>query len=186
MSLRLLLSGHGRQASFLVIRSSNNLGNGTRTFFTRTVHESKASNSRTFKFTAASLLGSLCLGTYLLTNNPLNTVHADSEPPTSPSPSTSNTAERSPTPLNALLRSYVVYSMCSVPWLVDYAPAILQWLGSVPGLKQVSEVVIRQTFFGQVSTVSLLPVSLLPSLCSCLCCDSFSRRANLMDEYRAM
>lgn len=47
--------------------------------------------------------------------------------------------------------------------MVDYAPSILELLAAVPGLKQVSEVVIRETFFKQVRLLVFIrsPCSLL-------------------------
>ncbi|TFK85683.1 FAD-linked oxidoreductase [Polyporus arcularius HHB13444] len=57
--------------------------------------------------------------------------------------------ERPLTPLSTLIRTYVVYSFCSVPALVDWAPGILAALSAVPGLKQVTEAVVRATFFNQ-------------------------------------
>lgn len=61
-------------------------------------------------------------------------------------------SENQPTPLSTLLRSYFVYSMCSIPTLVDYAPTILDTLMSsrIPFVKQVTEAVVRATFFAQV------------------------------------
>lgn len=53
-------------------------------------------------------------------------------------------------PLSSLIRSYVVYSMCSIPALVDWAPSILATLTTIPGLKQVTEAIVRVTFFDQV------------------------------------
>jgi proline dehydrogenase len=50
----------------------------------------------------------------------------------------------------SLIRSYVVYSMCSVPGLVDASPKILSILSSVPGVRQVTEAFVRVTFFDQV------------------------------------
>lgn len=52
--------------------------------------------------------------------------------------------------LRALVRSYAVYTMCSIPALVDYSPKLLE-LGSVPGLKWITEALVRVTFFDQVS-----------------------------------
>jgi hypothetical protein len=63
-----------------------------------------------------------------------------------PSPS----EEHVPTPLSNLLTSYVVYSMCSVPALVDASPALLAFCTSVPGLRQLTEAFVRATFFRQV------------------------------------
>ena len=63
--------------------------------------------------------------------------------------------ERPLTPLSTLIRTYVVYSFCSVPALVDWASAILAALSAVPGLKQVTEAVVRATFFDQVGFFEL-------------------------------
>lgn len=58
--------------------------------------------------------------------------------------------ERPPTPLSSLVRSYLVYSICSIPLLVDWSPAILSTLLAIPGVKQVTEALVRITFFDQV------------------------------------
>ncbi|KAL5518438.1 PUT1_2 [Sanghuangporus vaninii] len=52
-------------------------------------------------------------------------------------------------PLSTLLRTYIVYSMCSFPWLVDNSPKILDVLMSIPLVKQVTETFVRATFFSQ-------------------------------------
>lgn len=52
--------------------------------------------------------------------------------------------------LGSLIRAYTVYTMCSVPALVDASPKILSVLSSVPGLKQITEAFVRVTFFDQV------------------------------------
>ncbi|ESK84830.1 proline dehydrogenase [Moniliophthora roreri MCA 2997] len=49
----------------------------------------------------------------------------------------------------SLIRSYVVYSMCSVPALVDMAPSLLQFFTSIPVIKDVTEAIVRITFFDQ-------------------------------------
>ncbi|KAF8907642.1 FAD-linked oxidoreductase-like protein [Gymnopilus junonius] len=53
------------------------------------------------------------------------------------------------TSLGSLVRAYVVYTMCSVPALVDASPKLLSVLSSVPGLKQITEAFVRITFFDQ-------------------------------------
>lgn len=58
---------------------------------------------------------------------------------------------RPPTPLSTLIRTYVVYSFCSIPGLVDWSPKILNTLLAVPGLRGVTEAVVRETFFSHVS-----------------------------------
>jgi proline dehydrogenase len=66
--------------------------------------------------------------------------HADSE--------TQLTSKSNETPLGALIRSYAVYTMCSIPALVDHSPKILE-LASMPGLKWITEAFVRITFFDQ-------------------------------------
>ncbi|KZT08999.1 FAD-linked oxidoreductase [Laetiporus sulphureus 93-53] len=80
----------------------------------------------------------------LLLENAVDTIHADAAHPDGKAQS-----ERPPTPLSALIRAYIVYSMCSIPPLIDYAPSILSILSSVPGLKQITEAIVRVTFFDQ-------------------------------------
>jgi hypothetical protein len=58
--------------------------------------------------------------------------------------------ERVPTPLSKFLTSYAVYSMCSIPGLVDASPALLAFCTSVPGIRQLTEAFVRVTFFKQV------------------------------------
>jgi hypothetical protein len=53
-------------------------------------------------------------------------------------------------PLSKSLTSYVVYSLCSVPGLVDASPALLSFCTSIPGLRQLTEALVRVTFFEQV------------------------------------
>ena len=50
----------------------------------------------------------------------------------------------------SLIRAYTVYSMCSVPVLVDASPKILSALSSVPVIRQITEAFVRVTFFDQV------------------------------------
>lgn len=54
--------------------------------------------------------------------------------------------------LSSLVRAYAVYSMCSIPALVDAAPTMLAAFSSVPGIKQITEAFVRVTFFNQVRT----------------------------------
>jgi proline dehydrogenase len=75
-------------------------------------------------------------------------VYADASPPT----------ERPPTPLSKLVTSYVVYSLCSIPGLVDTSPALLAFCTSVPGLRQLTEAFVRATFFTQVVPTHQAPV----------------------------
>lgn len=52
--------------------------------------------------------------------------------------------------LGSLIRSYTVFTMCSIPPLVEYSPKILNALTSVPGIRQITEAVVRATFFNHV------------------------------------
>ncbi|KAJ8518907.1 hypothetical protein ONZ45_g4087 [Pleurotus djamor] len=45
--------------------------------------------------------------------------------------------------VGSLIRSYVVFSMCSVPALVDMSPKLLDILTSIPGIKQITESFVR-------------------------------------------
>ncbi|KAF8272420.1 FAD-linked oxidoreductase-like protein [Lactarius quietus] len=81
-------------------------------------------------------------------------VYADVSPPST---------ERTPTtPLSKFLTSYVVYSLCSIPGLVDASPALLAFCTSVPGLRQLTEAFIRATFFTQFvggsTAISCIPL----------------------------
>ena len=70
-------------------------------------------------------------------------------------------------PLSELVRAYVVYSLCSVPFLVDWSPAILSTLLAIPGVKQITEGIVRVTFFDQVC-LWLLPCLIIltrPAVC---------------------
>lgn len=58
--------------------------------------------------------------------------------------------EPTPAPLSKLLASFVVYSACSIPGLVEASPALLALCASIPGLRQLTEAVVRATFFEQV------------------------------------
>jgi hypothetical protein len=73
----------------------------------------------------------------------------------------------SSTTLSSLARSYLVYSLCSIPPLVNYSPTILSTCGSIPGLREVSEAVVRRTFFAQVRCISL-GTTLFDIVCSLL------------------
>ena len=55
-----------------------------------------------------------------------------------------------PIPLSRFITSYVVYSACSIPGLVDASPALLSFCASVPGLRHLTEAFVRATFFKQV------------------------------------
>lgn len=105
-----------------------------------------------FRRVSASRLSTIGLASGALVTTSLlyaavqSPVHADAEPE-------KKGHERTPTPLSALVRSYVVYTMCSIPPLVDWSPKLLSIMLSVPGLKQITEAFVRVTFFNQVSLV---------------------------------
>jgi hypothetical protein len=61
-----------------------------------------------------------------------------------------NPAARQPPSLTSMLRSYVVYAMCSIPALVDWSPKILSTLLSIPVMRDLTESLVRATFFAQV------------------------------------
>ena len=71
-------------------------------------------------------------------------IHADSE---------TITANKSTTTLRELIRTYMVYAMCSSETIVDIAPKSLRVLSSIPIVKQITEALVRVTFFDQVCGV---------------------------------
>ena len=52
--------------------------------------------------------------------------------------------------LSDLVRAYVTYGLCSIPPLVDAAPAIMNVLFGIPGVSNLAESFVRATFFHQV------------------------------------
>ncbi|KAG6855380.1 hypothetical protein H0H87_003919 [Tephrocybe sp. NHM501043] len=48
----------------------------------------------------------------------------------------------------ALIRSYAVFTMCSIPALVDNSPRLLE-LAMLPGISWLAETFVRMTFFDQ-------------------------------------
>ena len=52
--------------------------------------------------------------------------------------------------LGSFVRAYTVYTICSVPALVEASPRLLSFLTSIPGIKQITEAFVRITFFDQV------------------------------------
>ncbi|CAE6481564.1 hypothetical protein ACGC1H_001184 [Rhizoctonia solani] len=72
----------------------------------------------------------------------------------------SNTASPGSTTLGSLARSYLVYSLCSVSPLVNNSPSILNTCASIPGLRELSEAVVRRTFFAQFVGGDSLPDTL--------------------------
>ncbi|KAG5641504.1 hypothetical protein DXG03_005076 [Asterophora parasitica] len=73
------------------------------------------------------------------------TIHLDSAPLDSPV-ARDDTHDLS---LTALIRTYAVYSMCSIPALVDNAPLLLDLSATIPGVRWLAEAFVRATFFKQ-------------------------------------
>jgi hypothetical protein len=132
-----------------------------RGYATKPTSSSSAKAKKPLSFLLASGL-TLLAGGYALAPS---TTHADSTtqslenntnsilPLTSASAQDNKHTETtlSRTPLSALLRTYLVYTFTSLPLIVDYSPQILDFLtnSSIPGVKGLSEWVVRKTFFDQ-------------------------------------
>lgn len=71
-------------------------------------------------------------------------VHADAE-----TAADEHKNGRKATPLSNLIRAYAVYTMCSIPPLVDWSPVILTTLLSVPVISDITKAIVRVTFFDQ-------------------------------------
>lgn len=99
----------------------------------RSVHSSSAHPGRGRLFGLGLGVGALGLSTLALT------AYADSAETNVPNAS-----------FGSLARSYLVYSLCSVSPLVNHSPTILSTCASIPGLRELSEAVVRRTFFAQV------------------------------------
>lgn len=78
-------------------------------------------------------------------------LYLDSDDPSNEHPPTLTTLTN-----RDLVRSYVVYTMCSFPTIVDLGPKIIDWCYAtrIPGVKWVMEKVVRITFFEQVSSAT--------------------------------
>ncbi|KAF9074035.1 FAD-linked oxidoreductase [Rhodocollybia butyracea] len=57
--------------------------------------------------------------------------------------------ESNSAPLGNLIRTYVVYSICSFPTFVDAAPKLLEVLMGIPIVRNITEALVRVTFFDQ-------------------------------------
>ncbi|ORY35407.1 FAD-linked oxidoreductase-like protein [Naematelia encephala] len=77
-------------------------------------------------------------------------VHASVEDDEESSGSSPNSS-LSDTPISTLIRSYFVWTLTSLPPIIDHSPKILHVLthSSIPGLKTVTEFIVRNTFFAQ-------------------------------------
>jgi len=100
----------------------------------RNAHTHVGGGKRRYGLLVASSGVLLSLGLYT------GRIHADSE--------AASTSKSKETSFGSLIRSYAVYTMCSIPPLVDHSPRILE-LVSLPGLKWIAEVFVRITFFDQ-------------------------------------
>ncbi|KAI0358838.1 FAD-linked oxidoreductase [Trametes cingulata] len=113
-----------------------------------TSHPPPNASSRFFtarRVAALGLVSGGLFGASFLIPGVRSVLYADSE-----EGETKRTAvQRTATPLSALVRTYIVYSVCSIPSLVDLAPTLLSTLLAIPGLKQVTETIVRYTFFNQ-------------------------------------
>ncbi|KAI6137375.1 FAD-linked oxidoreductase [Pisolithus sp. B1] len=75
-------------------------------------------------------------------------VDLSSRPTSSPETPTSILQSKS-TDLLPLIRTYVVYGLISIPFLVDHAPHILHHMLRVPFVGRAVETIVRWTFFAQ-------------------------------------
>ena len=70
--------------------------------------------------------------------------------------------------LTSMFRSYAVYTLCCIPALVDWSPNILDTLMSIPVVRDITESLVRATFFAQVGDHHIPSTGKL-TLCS-VCC----------------
>ena len=104
-------------------------------------------NLRRISLASGAVLGASLL---LVQNVPDNTSTTDTGAKASIQDTNKPAANRQPPPLTNMLRSYVVYTMCCIPALVDWSPKILGTLLSIPVVGDVTELLVRVTFFAQV------------------------------------
>ncbi|KZS90245.1 FAD-linked oxidoreductase [Sistotremastrum niveocremeum HHB9708] len=109
----------------------------------RTASTSQSSRSFRRLATRSTLVSIVGATGLLLYNNP---VHADSVASAS---SENVQRHREPASLSSLIRSYGVYTICSVPVIVDWSPALLKFFTSIVGLRELTQIVVRHTFFAQ-------------------------------------
>lgn len=128
------------------------------------------STNRTTRITLLSLSVGLGLGgsAYLL-HSPVRLDASLSAPFAKQDESSSSLHKNQPS-LSSLIRAYVVYTLCSIPALVDASPALLKHTFAIPGLRWIAEKVVRGTFFAQVSPHYLIETfacvfGALPSIC---------------------
>lgn len=111
---------------------------------------SASRSTRTTRLTLLSLSVSLGLGgsAYLL----YSPVRLDTSlsAPLAKHDESSGSQHKNQPPLSSLIRAYVVYTLCSIPALVDASPALLKHTFAIPGVRWIAEKVVRGTFFAQV------------------------------------
>ncbi|KAI0638877.1 FAD-linked oxidoreductase-like protein [Trametes polyzona] len=135
------------------VRRRPYVGPAARTIGTSASSSSTGSRSRIFSVRRLLGLGlaSGVLGASIFVQDARAGAAAARLPATSTGVSTvgQDEQQRPKTPLRELVRTYVVFAFCSVPALVEWSPAILAAFSAVPGLRQVTEAVVRATFFDQ-------------------------------------
>ncbi|KAJ7885777.1 FAD-linked oxidoreductase-like protein [Mycena olivaceomarginata] len=102
---------------------------------------------RRFALVSGGAALSLGLATILASKTYADSATAVAFPATSRSKRDDPEATRSS--FGTLVRTYVVYTMCSIPALVDNAPWLLETFSSIPGLRWITEAIVRVTFFDQ-------------------------------------
>ncbi|RDB24578.1 Proline dehydrogenase 1, mitochondrial [Hypsizygus marmoreus] len=96
---------------------------------------------RTIGIVSGGALLALGLSPFYVSN-----IHADAALPAQGSPPTVNDSDEAS--LGSLIRAYAVFTMCSIPVLVDNSPKLLE-LAMLPGIRWFAETLVRITFFEQ-------------------------------------
>jgi proline dehydrogenase len=65
-------------------------------------------------------------------------------------------------PMSSLLRAYLVFTLCSLPSLVDASPRIISFLSNTPVLCHVTDAFLKVTFFDQASILSFFSIFSCP------------------------
>ncbi|TIB63545.1 hypothetical protein E3P77_03468 [Wallemia ichthyophaga] len=52
-------------------------------------------------------------------------------------------------PPTQLFRGWLVYSLCSSPALIDAAPELIHYASHIPGIWQITKLIVKRTFFAQ-------------------------------------
>ncbi|CDO71747.1 hypothetical protein BN946_scf184920.g31 [Trametes cinnabarina] len=133
-----------RAAKFVLRTSAHQPSPWARTLATSSRAPSKTPFLTSRRVAGITLVSGALVGAALLA--PHSVLYADADEPDGRA---RRNAQRTDPPLSALIRTYVVYSLCSIPALVDYSPTILSTLLAIPGVKQITETIVRYTFFNQ-------------------------------------